>query len=124
MQGAVMACAGRGLDVPAGTGLIPHTDLLGSVGEFMDDPPDMEDAAFWADPARTLDFFYQEPAPFGKQRVTVWHRAKREEEMRNVTDAYYAQHWGAVRVADVPERDPHDEKPCAYDPQLVFEWQN
>ena len=125
MQGVIMASAGRGLEDDGGMGL--HPELRGSVADFTE-VIDWAPAA-WTNGTPALHNFYGHradrtlPDAPGLQMLSTWHKAKQPQHQRLFVDAYYATYFGAPPMADMSDKDPHDE-PCSYAPQgeHLFTW--
>ena len=54
----------------------------------------------------------------------IWHKVKVPPHLHLVADAYYAQYYGAPKVADIVEGDLHDGASCNYAPpgDHLYSW--
>jgi hypothetical protein len=86
---------------------------------------------WWGDPAKaTLNTLYglredgTLPDAPGLQRFVTWHKVKTPGALHLLVDAYYAQYFGAPKVADIAVGDIHDGPNCTYAPpgEHLFTW--
>jgi hypothetical protein len=125
-QGAIMACAGRGTE----DSLTAHDpELRGTMGELFENYA--WEPEWWGDPAKaTLNTLYglredgTLPDAPGLQRFVTWHKVKTPGALHLLVDAYYAQYFGAPKVADIAVGDIHDGPNCTYAPpgEHLFTW--